>query len=588
MRLEAGDARTLATLYDRHAGAMFSLAMRIVGEPGDAEAIVKGVFAAAWSEAGRRAGGYAPTAHGLLAATRLRAIDRMRAGSAFGAAAPATGDVAGDDAPDNPSPEDPATLHLPDPATSSLTDEHDPDNVPRLRSAFRELPPLERLAIELAYFEGLTLSQIAGRLEQAPDAANERIRAGLRRLAGSVGETRMGEPRHDTPPTRELAALYALGALSARERTAFDSHLEVHRESVREVLSLLPATRGLAWTVPPHEPPTGLRERVMVTVTGAPLPGAAEQETDEPSPPAQAPASAEPCARDPEPADDGDVPGTAKTAGGTELEAGQSGSEPAETRDSPGPPEAGSTPVPSVNVRGSESGAAAGAPLQPVEETARPISTPPVQEPAPFMDPTIPVDEKAPPAMAAPAPSAQPRDGRRALLSLAAIGLVAAAGLGLVAARQSSLATALQENLDAANTQARIAELETAAARRAADEVRGGTGTLTANDVQTLDLAGQPAAPDARGRLFWSAGEGGLLAAIGLPPVPPGRVYQLWLIPDATPIGAALLSADAEGRAMAVFTLPEGVTERVPAALTLEPAGGAASPSGDVYLLGRP
>ena len=570
---------------------MFSLAMRITGEPGDAEAIVKGVFAATWSEAGRSAGGYAPTVHGLLATTRLRAIDHMRDGGAFNVAAPATAEGAGGDAPDHPSQEDLATLHLPDPATSRVTDERGPDDVPRLRSTFRELPPLERLAIELAYFEGLTLSQIAGRLEQAPDAANERIRTGLRRLAGSVGETRMGEPRHDTPPTRELAALYALGALSARERAAFDSHLEVHRESVREVLSLLPATRGLAWTVPPHEPPTGLRERVMETATGAPLPGAAEQEPDEPSAPAQAPASAEPRAKDPEPADDAGIPVTAKTAGGTELEAGRSGSEPAETPDSPGPPEARSTPAPASNERGYEPGAAAGAPLQPVEGTARPVSTPPVQEPAPFMDQTIPVDEKASPAMPAPAPGAQPaqpKGGRWALLSLAAIGLVAAAGLGLVAARQSGLATALQENLDAANTQARIAELETSAARRAADELRGGTGILTADDVQTLELAGQPAAPDARGRLFWSAGEGGLLAAIGLPPVPPGRVYQLWLIPDTTPIGAALLSADAQGRAMAVVTLPEGATERVPAALTLEPAGGVASPSGDVYLLGRP
>ena len=105
-----------------------------------------------------------------------------------------------------------------------------------MRSAFRELPPLERLAIELAYFEGLTISRIATRLEQAPDAANARIRTGLRRLAGSVGAPLMGETRHDTPPTRELAALYALGALNATERAAFDAHLEVDREAVDEVL----------------------------------------------------------------------------------------------------------------------------------------------------------------------------------------------------------------------------------------------------------------------------------------------------------------------------------------------------------------
>ena len=143
----------------------------------------------------------------------------------------------------------------------------------------RELPPLERLAIELAYFEGLTISQLAMRLEQAPEAANARIRTGLRRLAGSVGASRMSEPRRDMPPTPELTGLYALGALNARERAAFDAHLEVHREAVDEVLLLLPVARRLAWTVPPHEPPAGLRERVMETVTGGPP--AAESDSPE-------------------------------------------------------------------------------------------------------------------------------------------------------------------------------------------------------------------------------------------------------------------------------------------------------------------
>ncbi len=500
---------------------MYSLAMRIAGEPEDAEAIVQAVFSAAWAAAGRHPGGLAPNAHRLLGTTRVRAIDHVRGGSAAGDATPAVPETAGDGVPPRTPPGDVATLHLPDPARSEVIDEQGPEDLPRLRSAYRELPPLERLAIELAYFEGLTISQLAMRLEQAPEAANARIRTGLRRLAGSVGASRMSEPRRDMPPTPELTGLYALGALNARERAAFDAHLEVHREAVDEVLLLLPVARRLAWTVPPHEPPAGLRERVMETVTGGP------------------------------PAAESDSP---------ERAAASAGAAEGEDTDEPPPP---------------------------MVEAASPAGTPPAEEPTPPMQQTVPVEEETPVAMPTPTPDTSTKGRRWALPALVAVSLVVAAGLGLVAARQRTLATALQENLDAANTQARIAELETAAAERIADALRGGAGILTADGVQTLDLAGQPAASDARGRLFRSAG-GAFLAATGLPPLPPGRIYQLWLIPAATPMSAGVLSVDADGRAMATVTLPEGVTEPVPAALTLEPAGGVESPGGDVYLLGRP
>ena len=572
-RLATHDAGALAALHDRHAGAMYSLAMRIAGEPADAEAVVRDVFAAVLPEAERRPGGRAPDAQRLLSATRVRAIEHVRArGEAPPAAEAAANDAAADaqaggdppagaQAPHRTSAgeqtadvrkqdgdgvrehphrastgaqtADVATLRLPDPVQGRITGEDGPVDAPRLRAAFRALPPLERLAIELAYFEGLTISQIAARLEQTPGAANARIRTGLQRLAGGAGARRKYESRRDAPPTRELAGLYALGALNAGERAAFDAHLEAHRESVDEVLSLLPVTRRLAWAAPPHEPPPGLRERVVRAVTGAPPP--------EPTPPGriQRPAAAR----------------RAVTG----------------------------APPPEPNLPLQQA-----APIVPKTASTAPktaSTAPKTASTAPKTASTVP---KTTPAMPKPTPTAQKKGRRRVLLALAAGSLVAAAGLGLWGSRQANLATALQENLDAANTQARIAELETASALRIADALRDGARVLTATDVRTLDLTGQPAAPDARGRLFWSAGEGGLLTATGLPPVPPGLVYQLWLIPDTTPVRAALLQVDAEGRAMAVATTPDGVTEPVPAAVTLEPAGGATTPGGDVYLLGRP
>ena len=553
-RLEADAAGTLAALYDRHAGAMHALAMRIAGEPGAAEEIVQEVFAAAWSETGRRPDGASPDAHGLLAATRVRAVERLRAGAA-GESAAAVPEEAGGGVPPRPRPEDAATLRLPEPAGGRVPDEPGPGDAPRLRSAFRALPPLERLAIELAWFEGLTISRIASRLEQTPEAANARLRTGLLRLAGRVEAPPAAAPRHDPPPTREMAGLYALGALNPGERAAFDAHLEARRESVDEVLLLLPVTRRLAWAAPPHEPPPGLRRRVLEAVTGTPLPGAAEPEAARPRPDtvtrhvdhAQA---AEPEAARPRPD---------TSARDLRIDHAQA-AEPAGSRPRPDAP--------------------AELHLKRLSESADDVDGP-----APR---AVSGAETASRAGPTPAPAAWWKDGRRALLSLAAAGLVAAAGLGLLLSRQSALATALQENLDAANAQARIAELETEAAQRITDELRGGAGVLTAGDVRTLDLAGQPAAPEARGRLFRSADGGAFFAAAGLPPLPPGRVYQLWLIPDATPVAAALLRVDAEGYALAAVTLPANVTENVPAALTQESAGGVERPAGNVYLLGRP
>ena len=65
-----------------------------------------------------------------------------------------------------------------------------------------------------------------------------------------------------------LAALYAVGALSEDDRTAFETHLEVCLECVGEVKSLLPVTHALVHGAPPLDAPGALRARVLGHVTG--------------------------------------------------------------------------------------------------------------------------------------------------------------------------------------------------------------------------------------------------------------------------------------------------------------------------------
>ncbi|MCY3845936.1 MAG: anti-sigma factor [Acidobacteria bacterium] len=201
----------------------------------------------------------------------------------------------------------------------------------------------------------------------------------------------------------------------------------------------------------------------------------------------------------------------------------------------------------------------------------------------------IPAAARAPkiPAVRPPSGSA-PRGRRWPLVAALLVAVVAAVGLGGFARQQASYARALQENLDEANRRATMAELDVAAARREAMAAGRRAAVLTAPDTQEIVLGNQPNAPDARARVFWSTAEGVVFTASGMPPLAPGQSYHLWLVPDASPVSGGELPLDEEGRIAAVVTLPEGVTEPVPMAVTAEPAGGGATPTGTVYLLGRP
>ena len=157
------DPHALGAMYDRHVRAMYGLALRILQDQGEAETVVQAVFADAWSRM-QADGGPEPTASRMLAATRRRAIEQLRALSV------------------SPLPDDPAVVELPMPA---IADERPPlsdEAVTRLRAALADLPVIERTAIELAGLQGMTAAQIAERIEQPPEAVRTRIRAGLLKL----------------------------------------------------------------------------------------------------------------------------------------------------------------------------------------------------------------------------------------------------------------------------------------------------------------------------------------------------------------------------------------------------------------------
>jgi len=169
-----GEHGALAELYDRHGRLVYSLALRVLRDQGDAEDVVQEVFSQAWRQASRYESTRGQVVAWLMNLARSRAIDRLRSRRAR----PETGanDVEADRILDHAPPID---------EQLALSDQAE-----RIRAAVEQLSLLQRVAIELAFYEGLTHVEIAERLELPLGTVKTRIRQGLsklkERLAGAV------------------------------------------------------------------------------------------------------------------------------------------------------------------------------------------------------------------------------------------------------------------------------------------------------------------------------------------------------------------------------------------------------------------
>jgi hypothetical protein len=158
---------------------------------------------------------------------------------------------------------------------------------------------------------------------------------------------------------------------------------------------------------------------------------------------------------------------------------------------------------------------------------------------------------------------------------------------------EASARVAIAEQRAAETT--RLANREVAAARQDADRQiaearqlaqRAETVgvILTAPDLIRFNLTSADAVgPSAQ--LLWSRTRGLVLSGSRLPAAPPESTYQLWLVTNTQSVGAGLFVPDDAGRA----TLVSGAPPRVPgpvvgAAVTIEPSGGRATPSGRTLL----
>jgi len=169
----SGDQAAAAGLYDRHSRGLYSLILRIVGDEGEAEDVLQEVFVQAFRQAGRYDASRGVVAAWLLMMARSRAIDRLRARRTR--VEGRTGEVQVlNDLPDA----------QPDAASVIIGEEQ----TRLVRHALAELPLVQRVAIELAYYEGLSHTEIAERLEQPLGTIKTRIRLGLLKLRDELAE----------------------------------------------------------------------------------------------------------------------------------------------------------------------------------------------------------------------------------------------------------------------------------------------------------------------------------------------------------------------------------------------------------------
>ena len=171
LRLAArGDQEAFAELYDATSARVFGLAVRVVRDPAQAEEVVQEAFLEVWRTSSRFDPDRGSALSWLMTICHRKAVDRVRS-----AEAATRRDTTYQH--QNQTIDHDATA---DAAQASM-------EAKRVRGALAGLTPVQREAIELAYFGGYTHTEVAGILDLPVGTAKTRIRDGLIRMRDKMG-----------------------------------------------------------------------------------------------------------------------------------------------------------------------------------------------------------------------------------------------------------------------------------------------------------------------------------------------------------------------------------------------------------------
>ena len=167
-RMRAGDTRALEELYDRHNGLLYSIVMRIVRHAPDAEEVLQEAWLQIWRGAASYNDARGAVGAWLVTVARSRAIDRVRSEGSRQRAEQAAG-------VDPPPPTEDASANA---AHRQMSE--------RVSRALDQLGSQHRQVLELAYFGGLTQTEIAERLNAPLGTVKSWTRQALVRLSDLV------------------------------------------------------------------------------------------------------------------------------------------------------------------------------------------------------------------------------------------------------------------------------------------------------------------------------------------------------------------------------------------------------------------
>src|SRR5258706_9140214 len=164
-----GDLGAFEQLYDRHSSTLYALLLRILANPDDAQEVLQETFVKAWSNAKMFDAVRGSDVAWLISIARSRGIDRLRSRRIRG------------DREDEAGRELSSSFGFVEKRTGG-GDAIQSEERTAVRGALAQLPDPQRVALALAYFEGLSQSDIAEKLGEPLGTVNTRMQIGMKKL----------------------------------------------------------------------------------------------------------------------------------------------------------------------------------------------------------------------------------------------------------------------------------------------------------------------------------------------------------------------------------------------------------------------